>query len=194
MLILLLIVLAMGVSHAQQPAAATGQPESNLRRKKILVHAGFTVIDTASLVPGSFTVPGIPERWYTVDWLNGAIYWKQPPPVDSVDVRYRVLGSRLNASRHHLDFDSLLNSYISQAYIRGGLEAVNTADFFNFGNITYNGSFGRGISFGNAQNAVVSSNLNLQIAGYLADSIEIVAAITDNNIPIQPDGTTQQLN
>src|SRR5688500_9498111 len=93
-----------------------------------------------------------------------------------------------------MSYDSIMNNFLGRPFIPNYGSADKDDGFFNFGNITYNGSFGRGISFGNTQDVVVTSNLNLQLSGYLADSIEMMAAITDNNIPIQPDGTTQQLN
>ncbi|MBZ5855942.1 hypothetical protein [Flavihumibacter profundi] len=196
LLICILIVSFTGIAVAQVPLPDHSKiPVSNLKIRRIPVYAGKTVLDSLSVVPGSVKITGFPDSSFQVDWLNASIFWIQKPPFDSVTVRYRVLESRLNAKKQPLNFDSLLNILVSQQTIKG-LSPVASAgeDFFNFGNITYNGSFGRGISFGNAQDAVVNSSLNLQINGYLADSIEIAAAITDNNIPIQPDGTTQQLN
>lgn len=173
----------------------TSQPVSNLRKKLISTQSAKVQLDTLSLLPGSVYIPGISQDWYTVDEINATLSWKQKPPADSVWIRYRVFSTRLNAVTRHLNYDSVINYFVaSKPYTFNQTAFGQTDRFFDFGNLTYSGSFGRGIAFGNSQDAVVTSSLNLQLNGYLADSIEIVAAITDNNIPIQPDGTTQQLN
>ena len=59
--------------------------------------------------------------------------------------------------------------------------------------LSKNGNISRGISFGNNQDVVVNSNLNLQVSGKLTPEIDMVLAATDNNIPFQADGTTAQL-
>ena len=143
-------------------------------------------LDSLSIIPNTLSLPGFPDSTYAIDFVNARMIWKQKPPVDSVLVRYRVFRTRLNANARRMDFDSVMNNFIGQTYTPD-FNSRQEERFFDFGNINYSGSFGRGISFGNSQDAVVSSNLNLQLNGFLADSIEIVAAITDNNIPIQPD-------
>lgn len=150
-------------------------------------------LDSLSVIPNTMVIPGFPDSTYTVDFVNARIIWKHKPPVDSVLVRYRVFNTRLNAKVQRMQYDSVMNNFLGQTYTPE-FAGKQEERFFDFGNLNYSGSFGRGISFGNSQDAVVSSNLNLQLNGFLADSIEIAAAITDNNIPIQPDGTTQQLN
>ena len=192
--ILILCFLAtasLTTAYAQAPG--TGKPFSNLRNKLIPTARDTIRVDTVSLIPQTVKVIGIADSLYTVDHLNALVIWKRRPALDSVLISYRVFPAKLNASVQRMVYDSVINNFMAKPFIPD--YATRQEDrFFNFGNINYNGSFGRGISFGNAQDAVVTSNLNLQLSGYLADSIEIAAAITDNNIPIQPDGTTQQLN
>lgn len=157
-------------------------------------------LDSSTLAPGSVilmdaaTNQRISDSLFTVDEVHGTLIMTTKPQVDSLKVVYRTMAIDLNRPLYHKE-PSLLQT--TQEYIVNPFSytpsSQTTTGLIDFGNLEYNGSFARGLSFGNNQNVVLNSNFNLQIAGYITQDIEIVAALTDNNIPIQPDGTTQQL-
>lgn len=55
------------------------------------------------------------------------------------------------------------------------------------------GSIFRGLSVGSNRDLSLSSGFRLQLSGKLSDDVDVVAALTDENSPIQPEGTTQTL-
>jgi len=168
---------------------------SNLRQKTFKVTADSLQVDTISIIPGTFVIEGISSTDYSLDFVNAMLRWIKRPAADSIIiVRYRVFPYKLNPVVQRMRYDSIMNNFTVAPYEFNAGLTESQQGIFNFGKVKAEGSFGRQLAFGNSQDAVLNSTLNLQLSGMLADSIEIQAAITDNNIPIQPDGTTQQLN
>ena len=168
------------------------QQLSNLKKKIIWVAGDTTVIDTLAIVPGSVSIVAKDSVNYSIDYRRSIIVWNKIPKNNAVTIEYRVLPFSLNASYNRISYDSIF-------YRFGATPAKISSERFNarpidFGKLATAGSIGRSLSFGNRQDAILNSNLNLQMNGYLADSIYLSAAISDNNLPIQPDGSTQNLN
>lgn len=167
------------------------QSVSNFRNKKISYKSISQRIDSLSIVPGSFKIVGVADSLYRLDEITSTLYWLHKPPLIEFLIQYRVFPISFSKSTNRISFDTVMYKFLIQKEKVMGPKDIPKP--FDFGKISSNGSLGRSLSFGNRQDAVLNSSLNLQMNGYIGDSILLAAAISDNNIPIQPDGNTQNL-
>ncbi len=170
------------------------KPFSNIRSKYISAKKNVQVFDGCSIVPNTFSVENVSADFYQLDEINASITWKKNPQSDSVKISYRVFPFKINAQYYHLHYDSIRNNFLADKPMK--IRNKNSDQFNPFNDLKglqSGGSIGRAISFGNNQDAVVNSSLNLQLSGFIGDSLELTAAITDNSLPIQPDGNTKDL-
>ena len=185
-----LLLLFNTVGNAQQM--------SSLRTRKIYLKGDTIRLDSMSLLQGSFRFRGTsPDtNLYLLKADEGILVRKPGTRIssgDSVEVTFRVLPLNFSSSYGNKDRRK------STAEERGIYNpfvytpSANNANSLKFDGLNKNGSISRGISVGNNQDLSVNSSLNLQLSGKLSPEIDISAAITDDNIPIQPDGNTQQL-
>lgn len=157
------------------------------------------VLDTLSIVPSSFhAIRGTTTLKDSVDYHLDAgsalLILKQTNSRDSIRVTYEVfpiLFTKSNAHKNQIAMTSTPENRVNPFLYTPQKQKVD--DPFAMGGLNKSGSLSRGISFGNTRDVSVNSNLNLQISGRLTDNVDLMMVATDDNLPIQADGTTQQL-
>lgn len=170
---------------------------SSLRQKTISITADTLNLDTLSIAPGSLqlSVDGdsLSPQAVFVDYVNGRIALPPEYRGKKLSISYRVFPIKLNKPVYNKSTAVIQQKedYLENPFLYT-YEQESKAPWELTG-LSKQGSISRGISFGNNQNLSVNSNLNLQLEGKLTEDISVLAAISDENIPIQPEGNTQQL-
>ncbi|MCC6542469.1 MAG: hypothetical protein IT225_09635 [Flavobacteriales bacterium] len=195
--VMLARALSMALFLALFPALGQGQSPSNLRLRYLAMHEDSVVLDSLSIVPGSLHLfaNGLPigALAYTLDPYRATVHWLQPPTADSILARYRVLPIAFAQVHQHKDPDRLTTLSGDRKDPFRYEPPRQNEDPFGVQGLNKSGSISRGVLFGNNQDLAVNSTLNLELSGRLSDRIQVLASVTDNNIPIQAGGNTLEL-
>lgn len=173
---------------------------SNYKTKKVALR-DTVVLDSAGINPKRFQLldrnGNSPNPFtYRIDFKKGILIFSKElqQKQDSLTIHYLQYPDFL--TRDYFTFDPKIivenTGKIEKLYSLE--ESTNTSVFMPFDGLNTSGSISRGITIGNNQNAVVNSELNLQITGKLSDKVSIRASIQDANIPAQEGGYSQSLN
>ncbi len=139
------------------------------------------------------TLSGFQAKPHYTLYQQPVSYIKFNTPLrDTLILNFQVLPLPLNQRFQHKDTSLILPAFAEEKDPLYRPESTNST-FTPFAGLTSNGSISRGITVGNNQDAVLNSSLNLQLSGDLGQGTQIRASITDNSIPVQADGYTQQL-
>ncbi len=163
-------------------------------RKNIYAITDTITLDTLSIVPQSVQVYNSTETPFILLAAEAKLIFKQKPNTDSVLISYRTFSNNF-AKAFQNKSTELISAQMGgyNPYSATEANATYNNSFVEQGNMDYSGSLSRAITFGNSQDLSLNSQFNLQLNGMLADSIQLQASLTDNTIPFQPDGTTQNL-
>ena len=162
-------------------------------------------LDTLSIVPESINIRQIfpknsipPDLHYILnnnklEFVNNSNFL-----FDSLEICYRVFPFLLSdtlQNRQKLDFPDSLN-YTSKDLQKQMALAEITSEreaIFSDSALQTSGNITQGISIGNAQNAQVNSSINLQLDGKITEEMDLKVTLTDQNVPFQPEGNTQNI-
>ena len=187
---LFLSILFLSVS-AQVP----DWENDNFRKDSINV-SDTVQLNAGVILPDKFMITDeagnpISELFYQIDFAKGEIIFDESLKGQKLFVSYYIHPDLQRTSVFSKDTALIIEPTQEHKYYAYGEDLREIRKPFD--GLNSRGSLVRGIRFGNNQSASVQSSLDLQLTGNLTEEIGINAVISDNNVPIQADGYTQQL-
>ena len=121
----------------------------------------------------------------------------------SFDIHYTALPISLKTSYSLNQLESLpstdsigklfdTSNHVIQKLEAAEADTSHHGDFLN--NFQKSGSISRGFQVGSNHDLGLTSGFNLQFSGNVSSDVSIMGALTEDQTPIQPEGTTQTLN
>jgi hypothetical protein len=156
-------------------------------------------IDSLSVVPGTVIITAggkaVDSTLYKIDYARAELIPAagMRSAYKKIEISYEVFPIDFTRKYYHKKYENLISSDSLDEWYYYSPPRKTNRDIFNLNGFQKSGSISRAVSAGNSQNLSVASDMNLQLSGMIAPGLKITAVVTDNNIPIQPDGNTQQL-
>ncbi|MEM8558296.1 MAG: hypothetical protein AAGG50_10785, partial [Bacteroidota bacterium] len=174
-----------------------------IRDTLILSEPDMTLALRPGIVPGSvqLTLDGVPldSAAYRLDVATGALVLDlgyTPNPGARLVAVYRTLPFTLDPlyARRRIVVEA--DSGDARAGPVRIVEAERTGGepVFAESRLRRRGSISRGVTAGSNRDVSVESGLRMELQGEIADGVRVQAVLTDENTPIQPEGTTQRLS
>lgn len=158
-------------------------------------------LDSHSIQPHSLScltyLGGLSDTLFYDFYPFEALLVKKPhPPMnpDSLHFRFLRLPIDFKAAYQRKAENRIdaVDKYQPYTYAPTATKSASQSQTDDF-NLFRSGQLSRGIQGGSQGGVLMRSQLDMQLSGQLSDDIDIDAVITDRNLPIQPEGTTAQL-
>ncbi|MGB5463987.1 MAG: hypothetical protein WBM92_11520, partial [Aureibaculum sp.] len=190
-IICIFLVLIGFSSHAQKVT-------DNSRIKQVKVVTDTIRIDSISISPYNFKVydhlhQSIDTSKYKVDFAKALLFIDKNEYAELI-IEYNALPEFLTKTYNRFDENLIVPQATDLSRLLSVKAKNQDKNFTPFDGLNTSGSISRGITVGNNQDAVLNSNLDLQISGNISDDVQLRASITDSNIPLQENGFTQRLD
>ena len=173
---------------------------SNIRTKKSAV-TDTIILDSVSINPSKFQILDkkgneIDPSNYTPNFQKGYVILSEiaQKDLDTIIITYTRYPTFLTREYYILDPKIIVDNKGDIDKLYTLQEPSDKKKFTPFEGLNTVGSISRGVTVGTNQNAVINSELDLQITGKLNEKVSIRASIQDANIPTQEGGYSQSLD